>query len=427
MYKHLIGKLLTAGLLVCNAVPAASADTAPDLHQWSAEERFHLQRLWIEGLDSQPDRSNRVVEDPAAIGLGHRLFFDRRLSADGSIACASCHKPESYFTDGLDVAEGLSQTDRNTPTVVGASHSLWFFHDGRSDSLWSQALGPLENEREHGGNRARCAHLVFEDPKLRAGYEAAFGPMPDITDRKRFPPSAGPVADKSAAKAWQAMAKADRELITAIFVNIGKALAAYQTRLQPAPSRFDNYVASLSKGDQVSAGEQLSEEELKGLRIFLNKGNCILCHSGPLFTDKGFHNISVPAREGKAYDWGRYTGGQQVVKSPFNCRGEFNDAENKACQELEYIVLEKNETLGSMKTPSLRNVAKTAPYMHAGQYKTLREVIEHYNDPPPLKYRISDLFLDVDLNEQEMIQLEAFLKSLNSDIAADPAYLGPPS
>lgn len=417
-----------AGLMhaiFCSVAIGAATEIYPE-YQWDDQQRTQLNSLWIGNLRPENDESNRVASHPEAIKLGHRIFFDKRFSADGSIACASCHKPERYFSDGLDTAKGLAKTSRNTPTIVGASHNVWFFHDGRSDSLWSQALGPLENEQEHGGTRAQYAHIVFNDLALQDSYELLFGKMPDISDKKRFPRVAGPVADKAASKAWQGMDKADRKLVTGIFINIGKALAAYENQLQPAPSRFDKYVESLLHDDMAGAREHLTDDEVKGLKIFLTKGNCIICHSGPMFTDSGFHNISIPAREGKQFDWGRYIGGQEVMKSPFNCRSEYSDAENKACEELEYIVLEKSETLGSMKTPSLRNVAKTAPYMHAGQYRTLREVVEHYNDPPALKFRLSDLFLDVDLDVQEMRQLEAFLKSLSSEIAADSALLAAP-
>ena len=398
--------------------------------KWSAQDLAMLKTLWIEAKKPEKDLSNAVVENPVAISMGHKIFFDTRFSADGKVACASCHQPKQFFSDGLDTGQGLKKVSRNTPTIVGASRNTWFFHDGRNDSLWSQAMGPLENPLEHGGNRNQFAHIIFSEPVLRKEYALLFGAMPDISDKKRFPKHAGPVADKNAAKAWKAMNTKDQKTITDIFVNIGKVIAAYETQLQPAPSRFDNYVNALLANNSDSMKKQLSDTEVKGLRIFIGKGRCTTCHSGSMFTDKGFHNISVQPRISKKYDWGRYTGAQQVIKSPFNCRSEYNDSpmDNsvKQCDELEYIVMDRHETFGAMKTPSLRNVSRTAPYMHAGQYKTLRDVLKHYNDPPALTNRQSALFLDIDLNEEELDQLEVFLRTLDSPIAANKIWLKKP-
>lgn len=398
--------------------------------KWVEQDLAMLKTLWLEADRAEKDLSNALVDNPAAIRMGHKIFFDTRFSANGKIACASCHQPKNFFSDALDTGKGLKKVSRNTPTIVGASRNTWFFHDGRNDSLWSQALGPLENPLEHGGNRNQFAHIVFSDSALRKEYELLFGSVPDISDNKRFPKHAGPVKNKSVSKAWQAMRKDDQKVITDIFVNIGKVIAAYETQLQPSPSRFDNYVKALLENNLGAMQKQLSDAEVKGLQLFIGKGKCTTCHSGSMFTDKGFHNISVQPRLPEKFDWGRYTGAQQVVKSPFNCRSEYNDSPSnkgvKQCDELEYIVMDRHETFGAMKTPSLRNVSRTAPYMHAGQYKTLREVLKHYDDPPPLTNRQSALFLDIELNEEELDQLEAFLRALESPIAAESYLLVKP-
>jgi len=399
--------------------------------KWPEQHLAILKTLWIGANKSEKDLSNAVVNNPLAISLGHKMFFDTRFSANGKVSCASCHQPKQFFSDGLDTGKGIEKVSRNTPTIVGASQNTWFFHDGRNDSLWSQAMGPLENPLEHGGNRNQFAHLIFSDPVLRKEYTLLFGSIEDISDSKRFPQHASPLADKSVHKAWQAMAKEDQKVITNIFVNIGKVIAAYETQLQPAPSRFDNYVKALLENDISGMQKYLSDTEVKGLQLFIGKGNCTTCHSGSMFTDKGFHNISVQPRIPKKYDWGRYKGAQQVVKNPFNCHSEYNDAPSvnglKQCDELKYIVMDRHETFGAIKTPSLRNVSRTAPYMHAGQYKTLKDVLQHYNDPPPLTTRQSALFPDIDLNEEEINQLEAFLISLESRIDADIALLVEPT
>ena len=167
-----------------------------------------------------------------------------------------------------------------------------------------------------------------------------------------------------------------------------------------------------------------SDKELAGLRVFMSKGNCMICHNGPLFTDYGFHNTATPPRSVKPYDFGRYKGVNKLKKSKFNCLGEYNDAKEKNCDEIKYLVIHKEETYAAFKTPSLRNVTKTAPYMHAGQYKTLSDVLKHYADPPSTKVGMSDL-LPVELDDKDLVQLEAFLHTLDSPINADPKLLSP--
>jgi len=395
-------------------------------HDWNEDDIRVLRRLWIGSLpDTPPGNSNAVAENPDAVELGQRIFFDKRFSVNGQVACASCHKPEHYFTDGLQVARGIGTTTRNAPTVVGASYNVWFFHDGRADSLWSQALGPLENPLEHGGTRSKYARIVYSDKTLRRLYEKLFGAMPDLSDNSRFPSDAAPVSgNRAAISAWKTMEPADREAVTQVFVNIGKAIEAYERKLNPGPSKFDRYVEAAINKDKAKMKSLYSDEELAGLRVFMSKGNCMMCHHGPLFTDYGFHNTATPPRTVKSYDFGRYKGVNKLKKSKFNCLGEYNDAKEKNCDELKYLVTHREETYGAFKTPSLRNVSKTAPYMHAGQYKTLTDVLKHYADPPSTKVGMSDL-LPVELDDNDLAQLEAFLHTLDSPINADPELLSP--
>ena len=395
-------------------------------HDWNEDDLLVLRRLWIGSLPATPPgNTNAVADNPDAARLGQKIFFDTRFSANGQIACSHCHNPDMYFTDGLEVARGIESVTRNAPTIVGASYNTWFFHDGRADSLWSQALGPLEHPFEHGGNRSQYAHIVYADTSLRALYEKLFGKMPDLSDQKRFPVNAGPVANKASKKAWGKMSADDQKAITLVFVNIAKAIAAYERKLKPAASKFDNYIQAAFDKDNAKMKSLLSDEELAGLRVFMSKGNCIICHNGPMLTDNIFHNIATPPRNVQRYDFGRSKGVHRVKKSTFNCLGEYNDAKEKNCDELKYLVVHKEETMGAFKTPSLRNVAKTAPYMHGGQYKTLSDVLKHYAEPPPTKLGLSDL-LPVELNDAELAQLEAFLRTLDSPIDADPKWLTPP-
>ncbi|MDH5231872.1 MAG: cytochrome-c peroxidase [Gammaproteobacteria bacterium] len=393
---------------------------------WTAAELNIIKSLSLSSLPEQPtDKSNRVLQNQQAQQLGQQLFFDTRLSANGKVACATCHQPALYFTDGLKTAQGLSITRRNTPSIVGAAYGIWFFHDGRSDSLWSQALGPIENELEHGINRAWLAQQIFYDQSLRQQYETIFGAMPELNNQTIYAKFAGPVADKQAMANWQAMSDAARKDINTVFANVGKSIAAYESKLKPAASRFDQYAEAILRGQIQQAEKILNKDEIAGLKLFIGEAMCTVCHNGPMFSDSIFHNIATPPASTKNYDWGRYPAVAQVLKSEFNCSGDFNDSENKTCNELNYIVKDKHHTIGAFKTPSLRNVSKTAPYMHAGQFESLADVIEHYNKPAKTLIGQSDL-MKIKLDEKQKKQIEAFLLSLDSEIAADVSYLQAP-
>ncbi len=157
--------------------------------RWSADERAVLASLSLRRLPPLPaDPSNAVERLPAAVELGRRLFNDARLSRDGAVSCASCHDPAKQFQDGLPVSRGVGTGSRRAMPIVGAGHSPWLFWDGRKDSLWSQALGPLEDAQEHGTNRTRVAHRVAADH--RQDYEALFGPLPRLDGADPlFPPA----------------------------------------------------------------------------------------------------------------------------------------------------------------------------------------------------------------------------------------------
>lgn len=393
--------------------------------QWSEQELLKISSLWIGNLSDLSTRStNRVADNPEAARLGQKIFFDQRFSANGQVACANCHKPELYFTDGLKVSQGIGAAKRNSPTIVGAHYHTWFFHDGRADSLWSQALGPLEDRKEHGGSRTQYAHIIYNDPDYRSSYEALFGEMPNLSDKVRFPAAGGPVLDRTLLHAWEGMSNNDRKAVTQVFVNTAKSIAAYERLLKPAPSRFDKYVKAMIENNSETMEPLMSAEELAGLKLFISKANCTLCHNGPMFTDFIFHNIATPPVNVKRYDFGRQKAIFSVKGSLFNCRGEYNDTKDKICDELKYMVFHEEETKGAFKTPGLRNVSKTAPYMHAGQYRTLSDVMKHYARPPSTKVGMSDL-LPVELNAKELAQLEAFLRTLDSDIDATPELLSP--
>jgi cytochrome c peroxidase len=391
--------LLGAGLLAAG-LHAASAPAA----RWTEEERALIQSLALDKLPPVPaDPSNRVADDPQAAELGRALFFDTRLSANGQVACATCHLPERQFQDDVPLARGVGVNTRRTMPIAGMAHSPFLFWDGRKDSLWSQALGPLESAVEHGGNRTQYAHVIAA--QYRQPYEAVFGPLPDMD---RLPPQAGPVADPEAAAAWKGMPDADREAVNRVFANIGKAIAAFERTVQPPPTRFDAYASALGSG---SGAGILSDDEIAGLRLFIGKGECANCHNGPLLTDNHFHNTGVPAAPGLPEDLGRASGAKLVREDPFNCLGPYSDAREGDCPELRFMAADGHGLLRAFKTPSLRGAAGRPPYMHAGQIATLADVVAHYSAAPAAPAGHSEL-RPLSLSETERRQLMAFLASL---------------
>ncbi len=389
---------------------------------WSESELALLRLQWIGSLQElPPDPTNKYADDPAAAKLGQKLFFDKQLSANAQVACATCHVPDKYFTDGLAKAKGVGEASRSAPSVVGVAFSPWFFWDGRSDSLWSQALGPLESSVEHGGNRSQYARIVYHDPTYRKMYEDLFGPLPDLSDKERFPENAAPVDNQPSDAKWNEMPEADRKAITRVFVNTGKAIAAYERLLMPGPSRFDKYVEALLAGESAETKPEniLSDDEVAGLKLFIGKAMCVTCHLGPLFTNHGFHNVGVPDSASPA-DEGRFKGAQQALNSEFNCLSEYSDAADEDCAELKFANYNRDEILGAYKVPTLRSIVKTAPYMHAGQFENLGDVLKHYNAAPSAPAGHSEL-IPINLKEKELERIEAFLNSLSSplDVATE--------
>ena len=393
--------LVAASLLLSGATVAGyGLVQGPD---WTEEELALVRSLSLEALPPlPPDPSNRVADDQAATELGRALFFDTRLSANGEVACASCHLPERQFQDDLPLGQGVGTTGRRTMPIAGMAYAPFLFWDGRKDSLWAQALGPLESPVEHGGDRAQYAHLVTE--YYADEYEAVFGPLPDLGG---LPSHASPVANPEAAAAWDALPEPLRAAVNSVFANMGKAIAAYERTILPPETRFDAWVAS---EDFPEAG-LLSKDEIAGLRLFLGEGECVNCHNGPLLTDNHFHNTGVPSVPGLPEDTGRLDGARLVIEDEFNCLGPYSDAAPEDCAELRFMAEPGHDALRAFKTPSLRGAATRPPYMHAGQIGTLDEVLAHYATAPEAPDGHSEL-RPLDLSQEEREQLSAFLKSL---------------
>jgi cytochrome c peroxidase len=277
-------------------------------------------------------------------------------------------------------------------------------------------LGPLENAVEHGGSRVEYGLALAE--QYADEYEALFGPLPDLSDSTRFPPLGSPLGSEEQTAAWATMAAEDQETATRVAVNMVKTIAAYQRTLMPQPAPFDRYVDALGDDGKLppEAGNvSLSADEIVGLRIFIGKGQCINCHNGPLFTNFEFHNTAVPGVPGFPLDFGRRNGVELLQASEFNCLGPYSDAAPEECGETRFLKVGGDTFDGSFRTPTLRNVAATAPYMHAGQFATLQEALQHYSQGGFGLIGHNEL-TTLNLSEQEVRQLEAFLKTLTGPV-----------
>ena len=411
---------LCAALVACGL--AAAADGGADGAEPSLTEDELRRVLRMAPLPPlPPDPSNAVADDPRAARLGERLFFDTRLSAGGRRSCATCHDPARGWADGRPASDPGARFPRNAPSLWNTAYNRWYFWDGRADSAWAQALGPLEGEGELGSNRLRLLHLIRREPDLRDAYVELFGPLPEgVADPRRFPPDARPVPespDHPLHRAWASMTEADRHRADVVFTNLGKALAAFERTLVVRDTALDRYVAALRGGATRPA---LSPAAVRGLRVFVGRGQCTLCHSGPLLSDGEFHDVGIALGAGHRVDPARHRGVHQILRSPFTRRGPHADAPTPAAPI--HFLDQATEQLGQFKTPSLRGVADTAPYMHDGRFTTLEEVVRFYDTregAAPLGHPTT-LLQPLGLTEREIADLVAFLGSLTHDGARPP-------
>lgn len=408
---------------------AARSQSPQEVEFTPTEVRRLLQHT---GLGEPPaDPTNAWAAQERAARLGQRLFFDARLSANGQVSCASCHDPAQGFSDGKQLAEGLGKADRHSPSLWNVGFQRWYFWDGRADTLWGQAVQPLENPVEMGSSRTALARLIASDDALRGGYEEVFGALPAELDPSTLPEHARPVADDPAhehARAWEALAPERRAAVERVAVHAFKALAAYQRRLVSARSPFDVFAEGLRDGD-ASKRAALSPSAQRGARLFVGRANCRTCHTGPNFSDGEFHDIGVaPLGGGRARDRGRFGGLERLLADPFNSAGPHSDArDGEKARALSSLVVGP-QSWGEFKTPSLRNVARTAPYMHQGQFARLEDVVHFYSTLEgmlPAGHHAESILMPLDLSAEERLDLLEFLRGL-SDEAVDPSLLGPP-
>jgi cytochrome c peroxidase len=342
------------------------------------------------------DPTNRVSGDPRAVALGRRLFFEPRLSRDGTIACATCHVPERAWTDGRPRGAGLAPLDRNTPTLLDAALHRWFAWDGRSDSLWSQSLKAILDAREMGGSAPHVAAVAGADPTLGCLYEQVYGPR---------------AGDEP------------------VLVNVGKALGAFLEVIRSGRTAFDDFRDALAAGDG-SAAARYPLAAQRGLKTFVGPGRCNVCHLGPHFTNGEFHDVGMrfvvaPGR----VDGGRHEGIKRLRADRFNLLGPYNDDVTGTAATKTRHVEPNHANFGQFKTPSLRNVALTAPYMHDGRLGTVRDVVRHYSglDMERIHAHGEQLLRPLGLSETEIDDLVAFLETLTDPRStAAPPPAAPP-
>lgn len=409
-----LARLIAALAAVGVTAGAAQTLTGSLRDRWSAQEVATLASLRLKEAGPRPaDPSNAYEQRTDAAALGRALFNDARLSSNGQVACASCHSADKQFQDGKPFGQGIGTGKRRTMPLMGAAHSPLLFWDGRKDSAWSQALGPFEDAAEHGANRVRLAKLVQEHYK--GSYETVFGAMPELG---RLPDDASPAGTPAEQAAWTAMPERDREAVNRVFANMGKSIAAFERALSYGESRFDRYAEATLAGDGQGQ-EVLSPQEVRGLRLFLTKGQCVTCHNGPLLTDHAFHNTGVPPIDRTRPDRGRADGLRKLLQDEFNCVGRYSDARAEQCGELQFLATNDPGQLAAFRTPSLRNVAERPPYMHAGQFTSLEQVVEHYAKSPRAVLGHSELARPGEKHaERQAIRLSA------TDIQDLAAFLG---
>jgi cytochrome c peroxidase len=447
---------------VTGASAAGQAGAAPVMDDpdpaLTTEERAALEQLSPAVLPPPPaDASNAWADDPRAALFGQKLFFDTRFAGalldgdnDGSenalgmkgetgkVSCAGCHVPASGFSDTRTIRHQISLGAgwgmRRSPSLLDVGQSRLLMWDGRRDSLYGQAFGPLESAVEMNSSRLYGAQQVFLNHK--ADYEAIFGTLPPLDDAERFPPlsaastgcgkldrdstcmtvSRGSPGDGAE---FDGMSSADREAVTRVWVNAGKAMGAYQRLLTCGQSRFDAWM----QGDSAA----LDRAEQRGAALFVGKARCVECHTGPYLSDEAFHNVGLqPMLVATVFldadDPGASVGLTEALADPLNVRGPFSDGDDGRLPS----GVASDTWLGAFRTPRLRCVAERPSFMHTGQFLSLSEVVaffsrggDHFGFPGR-----SEL-TPLELSAREQQDLVAFLRALTGP-GPDQALLTAP-
>jgi cytochrome c peroxidase len=376
MLKYLLGVLLAAGLLFAVGL--------------NAEEQPELEAPL--GLPPLPIPEDNP-QTPEKIELGELLFHDERFSTTGEVSCATCHDAGKAFTDSpLTVSEGIDKLTgtRNAPTVLNAAYFDTQFWDGRSPSLEDQALHPFLNPVEMGlESHEPILDIVRSDPDYVSAFRSVFG-------------------------------KSGEEITMA---EVTQAIAAFERTQVFGDSPFDRWFYGGAEGALTAA-------QKRGFDIFTNEGRCVSCHvieqTQALFTDNRFHNIGVGINDIQGDV-------PKLVKAFLKAEATASEVDVKVLTDPNiseigrFVVTRTFDDLGSFKTPTLRNIAVTAPYMHDGSLKTLRDVVEHYDhggvtvEDDPVNDFLSGGIRPLNLTDEQIDDLVAFMEALTSPEFADLA------
>ena len=406
------------------------------------EERATLATLAPGTLPSNPvDVTNRFGDVASAAAFGKKLFLDTGFSGvlwegdndggptslgnlgdTGKVACAGCHQPHAAFADGRSLGHSVSLaagwTLRRSPSLYDVGQTRLVMWDGRRDSLFSQVFGPIEARNEMNSSRLFVAEQLFA--RHRGEYEAVFGPMPPLDDAKRFPvltPSTTGcqgVGEKPKechgmpgdGAEYDGMTAADRDAVTSVVVNFGKAIGAYERTLHCGPGRFDAWV----HGD----ANALSASEQRGAKLFIGKAGCVGCHGGPFFSDQKFHDVGLHAVTVATTiidpdDRGAVLGLASAIADPMNSKGKWSDGDDG---RLPASVDES--AVGAFRTPMLRCASSRPSFMHTGQLHTLEEVVDFFaRGGDPHGFAGKNELHRLSLADDEKRDLVAFLRALD--------------
>lgn len=375
-----------AGAVTCAAAGTLAASPIA-LLDFTVEERARIASHGPWPPPTATDQANRVQGRAAAVAWGRALFFDPRLSANGRLACASCHRPDRAFQDGRATPPPDPRSGggtRNTPSLLDAAQQRWFGWDGAHDSLWAASLAPLLAREEMGQSAATLAARVRGDKRWRERYRAAF---------ERSVPAH------------------DETLV----VDVAKALAAYQATLRSPRNAFDEFRDALARGD-LQAASRYPIDAQRGLRLFIGAGRCSVCHAGAVFSNGEFADVGVPFFIRGGVDPGRHGGLQRLQQSRMNRLGPFNDAgpSDPLAVTTRHVTIEPRH-FGEFRVPGLRQLRHTAPYMHDGSLASLEQVVRHYSELNEDRLHADGerILRRLNLSEGEAADLAAFLRSLS--------------
>jgi cytochrome c peroxidase len=330
-------RLAIVALVIAAAALAGADDKLVSVPKDSLPAKISLDAIPLGLKDREAPKDNPLTD--ARVSLGRKLFFDPILSADNTVACASCHQPERGFAGPANGARGLGgqRTPRKAPTLFNRAYGTAFFWDGRETTLEAQALRPIEDPTEMGSKLDAVVKRLLADKDYKDRFEAVF--TDGVTD-----------------------------------ANVGRALASFERVLLRGDSAVDRF---RRKGEH----DALTPTEREGLWLYESKARCWRCHNGPNFSDEGFHNTGV--------SWNK-----EVPD-----RGRIANTK-------------RDEDRGKFKTPTLRGVSLTAPYMHDGSLATLEDVVEFYNRGGGANPNLDAVLVPLQLSKEEVAALVAFLKAL---------------